>query len=763
VREGRFQQALELAKQVHKLEPTPAHRELVKQAYLGRARQLRESGHTRDAATVLQAARQFGDGDPAWLGQLAKELAACGEVRQALALIAGSTDEPLKTQVIGQAVDGALQQETAGRALLPEALHGDFDRVLQAFQQTEAGQDEAARETLQGIGLRSPFLEWKLLLRGLQAFYGRDDARALENWQRLAPERLPVRLAAPFRFLIDPAFRAAQPPATQAVLQKQADRLQGSGVVQQLRQVQAAMANTNSLAPAFRQAEALLSALRLEAPHLVPRLASCFYWAATTSSPDDVPRYRRVFGAPPDDPNFNRLHALAYDRAGELDEAHHYWQQYEKDVANHPEIWPGERGTRTRALLWLHLGQNAAEEEPDEEEKRLPRFLRDQTDRPAPLDPPADKCLERSLELAPDLLPAYEALFRYHLDAGHDAKAVKAARRLLERFPDHGPTLEALAELRTKQKAYAEALELFQRALKANPLERKLRGKVALAHQFLARAHAEAGRFDEARAQYQAALAMDTESKNNSTVLAKWAACEFKAGDAARGEELLQQALAQALSPLGLAYQMLVESIRLKLPRPYKPRFDREFNEGLAAAPTGAAAEDLIGLTASLQGANVTYLGQKTHQKKVLAYLDKARAADFTEGQLERICSALISLDAIKQAQKFTKLGQKKFPKSPHFPYLEAMSHVIKGPRTFSIWKVRPLLEKAERLARALPPDERTRALLEDVEERLRAMDALSPFGASFFDTFFGGDLDEDFEEEDFDDTSGGFGRPRRR
>src|SRR5207244_3559907 len=124
-----------------------------------------------------------------------------------------------------------------GKAALPPEFHADFDRVVQTFAQLEAGQDDAARDSLQAIGLRSPFLEWKVLLRGLLAYSQNDDGRALENWQRLAPDRLPARLAAPFRFLIDAPFRAAQPPATQAALQQQADRLQGDNLVQKLRGV----------------------------------------------------------------------------------------------------------------------------------------------------------------------------------------------------------------------------------------------------------------------------------------------------------------------------------------------------------------------------------------------------------------------------------------------------------------------------------------------------------------------------------------------
>src|SRR5262249_10059368 len=146
------------------------------------------------------------------------------------------------------------------------------------------------------------------------------------------------------------------------------------------------------------------------------------------------------------------------------------------------------------------------------------------------------------------------------------AKARKAAEQLLQRFPNHVGTLQELGELLMEQEDYAEAVKVFERALKANPLDRRLRDELSNAHLFHARQHAEDKRFDQARAEYQAALAF-SESRNNSSVYCKWAACEFKAGDTARGEELLQQALVQEGNRLAVAFSMLIESIRLKLPQ----------------------------------------------------------------------------------------------------------------------------------------------------------------------------------------------------
>ena len=82
IREGRFQQALDLAKQIHKADPTPGHLELLRQSYLGRARQLRTQGQTPDALSTLHAALAVDPTTRGWLHQIAEELARCGEVKQ---------------------------------------------------------------------------------------------------------------------------------------------------------------------------------------------------------------------------------------------------------------------------------------------------------------------------------------------------------------------------------------------------------------------------------------------------------------------------------------------------------------------------------------------------------------------------------------------------------------------------------------------------------------------------------------------------------
>src|SRR5262249_15033117 len=142
---------------------------------------------------------------------------------------------------LGALADAALEQDS--RDLLPAALQADFDHIRTAFYQQVEGQDDAVREGLQAIGLHSPFVDWKLLLRGLHAYYHNDDARAVENWQRLDPERLPARVAAPLLAEVDPAFRSRQPPEAQKALRRQFEGLQGLASVPLLRAVQTTLSS----------------------------------------------------------------------------------------------------------------------------------------------------------------------------------------------------------------------------------------------------------------------------------------------------------------------------------------------------------------------------------------------------------------------------------------------------------------------------------------------------------------------------------------
>ncbi len=755
--EGRFQQALELAKQLYKDEPRPEHLKLLEDAYLSRARQQISTGHTRDAVQTLEAAARLDPTDATWQGALAEQLAAAGGVRQALVLLERLPPAEAE-RVRAQAVDSAVRQENAGRATLPAALHADFDRILQAFAQVAAGQDEAARDLLQGIGLRSPFQEWKVLLRGLQAYYANDDVRALEIWQRLDPNRLPFRLAAPFRARLDSAYRNAQSSAAQTALTRQYERLADSSLTAPVRAIRAAMEHRQSLAQAFRLVEGILPTLRTQAPKAVERLARCFYWAVLETGPEDASRYQRVFGAPADDPQFHRLRALAGEQGGDWKAAHAAWQHYEKDLVAHPERWPAGQLDRARALIWLRMAHNAARVDDEPPLPAMAYAFFGAPPRSQPLNPSTERCFQRSIELAPDRVEPYEALLEHLLEQNEKGKAEKTARKLLQNFPNHGPMLQKLADL-IRDLHPEEALELYGRAHKANPLDPLLRSKVHTAHLAAARQEAALGQLVQARQHLEAAAPLD-DNRFPGALLALRAAVAFKAGDNEQAEALLAQARAAAGAPLAISYLLMGEAVRLKLERRLKARFDKEFKEGIdVTRPAAAEAAVVARFAAAQRLVGFEYHGSKTHVKKIIGYVERVQPTGATEAQWQALTASLAGLEAgVRLIRRFAETGQRLFPNSPVFPILEARSWFDDDdeadPRAFL--RIRELVTEAERLARALPPSEQRDANLKEVEALTEKLHAMNPLGMAMMsgglDAMFGGPDDDEYDDDDDED-----------
>jgi tetratricopeptide (TPR) repeat protein len=717
--EGRFQQALDLAKQLYAGDKCPAHQEFLFNAYLGRARQLRGQGQTRDAAIVVGNTLALIEGMPAWAEQVAHEYMACGQPESALKLVEWLPDAAVRGRVLAHTADAALQKGPSGREQLPEDLRPAFDRILLAFEQSHAGPDEAARATLQEIGLQSPFLEWKLLIRGLQAYYQGDDARALENWARLSVERLPYRLAAPLRFRIDSAFRAVQPPETQAALQKQADQLQGTALLALLRPLQAALASED-LRRSFRLADSLLPHLRAEHPDLERRLAACFYAAVVRAgNPKDVARYGKLFGSPADDREFHRLEALACERADEMESAHEHWQDYDRWVAAHPEVWGGQ-ADRVRAMIWCRMAENAAEVPDADKLDKLPSFLREMAPLPKPLQPPADACFRRSLELAPDVLETHVALVHYHRGREEDDRAEAAARRLLDRFPDHVPTLGYLGERCLDAKKPAEALALFERAYQANPLERGLRGGIGVAHMRLARVHMDAKQFEQARAEYQTGLEF-YEGENRLLPLCQWAVCEIHAGNPARADQLFTQAQELAGHPLPAALATFAEAVRSKFAANRSRLFSKGFRDALGGEPDARSAVLCLELLALYRGSEIAYRGQKTHENQMVAYLERIPKDTMAETLLERAGRALVTLQKFKAARTHAARAARVHPHNPWFLFLQAESWSAGNPnKSQGNYRVLDLLRRARTLAEDLPANPERDLLLSEIDRRLQ-------------------------------------------
>jgi len=750
-REGRTQQALELARQHYKQNQNEANRDLLRQVTMERGKQVQTQGRLSDAAIIFGNLMTMG-GTPEFLAEAAQHLAACGGGAQALQTVAALPDPQLRLRVLQHAVDSAITLGPKGKASLQAELHASFDLVLQAFADYEAGRDDAARNALQAIGLQSPFLEWKVLLRGLIAYATYDDARAIENWQRLDANRLPHRLSVALRASIDPEFMKAQTPAAQQSLRNQTSQQQGLAVAPILRELRLMLAKDN-LAPAFRKAELAVAALKKDHPAHVRRLADCFAWAIIEhGQPEDLERMARVFGSPPDDPVLDRLAALALETRGMWPEAHKAWADYVAFIAKSPHLWPGETHKAAQAAIWVRMAENANPAIHRRTKSPNPFFdaFARQT---KPLKPSSEDCFEQAIQLAPDQLKHYLGLFHLHVQEGQTAKAKKIGNELIKRFPDHAETLEVLAELSVESGAFKKAQEYYEKAIQANPLDRALRGKLAQVLQNLGLKYTLDGKPDKARTEFERAIALTDGSK--TSVIALWAAVEMKAKNQGRADELIAQAVAEPNQRLACRYALVGASVRAGLAHKEKKRIADEFKAALKETPTPAEILVLIESAAHQRDVHErAFHGQKTQEKTILKFLDQIAFDSFDEPQLERLCTGLQSLEARKPLLNCLNYARRRYLSNPFFRLAFVEYYLMDGSHDPKTHLAKEHLDSARRLIEQMPRGEQQQQYLEKIQEyekliaelaagRFSMLDALG----SMFDQF--GGFDDEFEEDD--------------
>ncbi len=554
--------------------------------------------------------------------------------------------------------------------------------VLAAFAAYETGADDAARTALQAVGLTSPYLDWKLLLRGLLAHAAGDHTRAADNWQRLDPRRLPAKLAAPVWATFDPAR------ATPTVA-RQARKLTGSPLLDRLAKLRTLVGRGRSLKAAFAEAEAVLPLVREEAPQLVPRLAEAFYRAVKEHGDrTDLPRLLAVFGPVADDPDFHKLEAQAYEDSRRPDEAAKHWLAYARWLADDRPGWPPAVRHRARAEVVF---------------------------RAAGLARPSESLalLRSACELAPEWDAPAQKLVHHLAAAGQDVEAETVARGLLARRPDHLATLDALADLYARSDRPLDLLAVRRRALTLNPLDAGRRASAVAAAVRAARAQVIAGDVPAA-----AATLVDIRDVGDDAGSAGYfvlrAMLARKLGRREDAATDLARAAADPDDRLAVGLLAAVDAGLVKL----KPAERKPFTAALAGVLTGPAtpreALRLVVAFDQLKADRVSYRGQVGHAGKIDAVLLAAgpgEAADY-----EALGLGLAGRKLRKPVGKLAPDWRRRFPASPVFPLLEVEAGLSGGGVRFLPYRLINLLREARRLAEG-SRELRHRALLDRIAE----------------------------------------------
>ena len=177
--------ALKDAKASHRLRATAESRSFLEHVLIAQAQELYR--YDRPACrAVLEELLKLGVTEPAVEAALPELLASFGLLDRlpGAERISSAERARLENRIADEAVLHAGESCVAGAALRAAA-----ERIRSALASLEQGDEASALERLQGIGRESPLADWRFFVRGLAAYYRRDDEQMQDNWERLDPNR----------------------------------------------------------------------------------------------------------------------------------------------------------------------------------------------------------------------------------------------------------------------------------------------------------------------------------------------------------------------------------------------------------------------------------------------------------------------------------------------------------------------------------------------------------------------------------------------
>lgn len=738
-----FVKAIEAADKLLTIDPTDDHRSYYVRTLAKCVEGFLKQGKVKSATDTLRTAEQFALANEPFRADVAAMLAKAGEFAKALQL----ANTP---RVLMHIADLCVRRNRAEGA--PAEIKAEFPILQQACLHYDAGRDEPAKESLQKFGLTSPFLQWKLLLRGLIAYAGNDTARAAENWQRLNPEFLPATLAAPLRATVDDAFRQSLSKETLASFQNQTENQFSGGVAAGLREIQKVTGRDQPLTPVWKQVEALLPKLRSSHPNLVPRLGNVLYHAIVVQgTPHDMDQYRRYFPHPADDPQFLKLQAMACEATSYPDSAIEHWQKYEAWLANNPPGWSPALVARARAIVLYRVGGlvedlNIVDEAPADLQRTMRKLL-GAADFKSNFGNP-DDFYRRSLDLAPDWPePAY-GLFDRLANQKRWPAAERVAADFLARKPDDLEMLDRLFEAHGAQRKRLERLAVAQKALAVNPLDVSLNRRVSLAYAAAIRQ----SMIDGDLATCDRLLAESGEERAQQ-FNAPFGSLRATLGRLRNQPEAVVAAEAFAFAVptnrMAAALLLVVDGSLAKLKPAQRKEAEARLKAVLAESEPPPIQVNMLYATWQLLAAEgFVYRGQPTHEKKIVAMVERSLKAGGSEDDYEAIVSLLMRSNQNKTMLAIAPKLCTRFAKSPVFPFALAQAMIVKGVNYRTENRVRRLLADARRLAAASAKPVH-RQLLEAIEEiEKEVAPAFGGLGSLFGGSFpFGG-----FDGDDGDD-----------
>jgi hypothetical protein len=647
LREERFREAVELLKPVVRQEPRPEWRQLLAEAYRGRARALAAKRMFKEAAVVLENTLAA-DGtlcDPLFYVQC---LIRDGQQQKAAAhalLYAGQqTALPDDERAALEDLTAALlltapSHPDAARPSPPERtrwleLAAASRDALEAW--TNGAPVEEVERHLGRISLRSAFRPVRLLLKalldGLQEAERSRQRQVLKAiGQHSAFVGLREAVDAAVGGAVDAAAWHRQTPAQQAFVAE----VRGLPAPASRFLAGSAAAARGGAAPLFafllKQADLPQAEIRSACLNLLPQLT------------DRLPQFEKAFG-PLSALERHRIHALAAEARGEWRKAEAFWNRAVEAV-------PGgdPQAGLMRGVMLRHLADLA---------ERHPQIEGDPAD---PYGDPATAYLERSCEADPDHVPAVLALIARYRSEERDKDWQRLAEEAAQRFPDNRAALQQATEAAVARKAFRKAVGFARRLLAIDPINvgvRRQMIRLQIAH---ARKQMRASRPDLAIKELAAAAEWERPDALDALLRIAQGLAGMQGGEGQPAEARLREGVALAGGGVPGWFRVVLEAELMRVDGTHAGWLRKALAEAREAPPS---REDIMAM--------ITELGQSEagENAKVVAslllglrvWLERGAGFDWLPHEFQALADTFARFGAYDLLEAYARAARRRSP-----------------------------------------------------------------------------------------------------
>ena len=749
---GNAKQAVKHAKACYRLDPSESARSLLQRALLSRGRKLHARAMHEPARAVVVELDE--------LGEVAADYQADANRLRALLGLRGDLNSPELLE------DKSLRDELADQAVLlgpvttrlGATMADTAAAVRAALAAAETGQHERAIELVASIGRDSPYCDWKLLVRGLCAYYEYDDQRAVANWSRLAPER-PARRIADTLLLLTESRHCSDAPGLTRARADQLIRSIETPMLGSLRVLQRKLRDSDCEPPELRaELRRFMKAYAEKEPAVAQRVADIFIRRAIKQEDGaGLAALKRFLPKLPLDPNLNRANALLAEFQGDLSLMEQYWKAYANDLRTCEALHESQKATAA-ALVYNHVATDHVKA--SEEAEDAPGFMHNDDEYIASLQQDAVFYFRKSLDANPNLPDVHVALGKLLEKRGQHKEAAVTFHELGRRFPDDAEPLIAVASHFVASNEPGVAKEYAKKARTLRPRDAQTLTLVWGSCLGTAREAAKCCQFRLAEAELDEAETLLGAGTLDAYILhAMRAAVALKEGHQEGAERHVNKTIEQFEQPT--AALLLVDSqarrcnVAAKDIKALEDRLAKALKGRKNAQAAGVMAKYLHALAVN----DIDYRGLVTHTKQVETYLKQCRRVKWQVDHLLDACR-FASLESERQPllEKLAKRGTAMFPDHPVFHFFVGRAEMARGPSGCNYQAARYAFGRAIELGKAgdVPLEEsycriasRSLSLLEGGRPP-----SFSPHGP--FDFGFDSDADDD-EDDDAIGVDGAF------